>query len=301
MAAMRRTKASYTADAACAARAHGALHADARLRNPDHLAGRIVGMPFRIMLWPVLRRRFLQEYERRGPGVYFHHQARTKRFDALWVEELTAGTRQFVVLGAGFDTRAYRFTERPEGMQIFEVDHPLTGAEKQRRVRQVLRRKAPNVTYVSVDFAKDDLAERLEESGFDPEQRSFFLWEGVTPYHTAAEVDATLAFVAKMADGSSIAFDYVYRSALEAPSADAKKQFDLARAAGEPYDFGIDPADLGPLLARHALVLDSNLEPDEIIQRYLVGSDGRVWGKPPPFMGIAHARVIRPPTPPQWP
>ena len=286
-----RRKASFTADAACAARAHAALHADPRLRNPDHLAPRIVGMPFRMLLWPVLRRRFLSEYERRAPGVYFHHQARTKCFDALWVDALAAGARQFVLLGAGFDTRGYRFADRLGGARVFEVDHPLTSAEKQRRLRRVIGAPPDHMTYVPIDFVRQGLADRLASSGFDPTRRTFFLWEGVTPYLTADAVDATLALVARAAPGSSIAFDYIHRSTLVDPSADAKKQLDLARKQGEPYEFGVDPPDLAPLLERHGLALDSNLGADELAARYLVGSNGDVWGRPPPFLGIAHARV----------
>jgi methyltransferase (TIGR00027 family) len=248
-------------------------------------------MPFRAFLWPLFRRRFLQEYERRGPGVYFHHQARTKRFDALWLEELAAGARQFVLLGAGFDTRAVRFAERLRGARVFEIDHPLTGAEKQRRLRRIVEGAQEHVTYVPIDFVRESLADRLASSGFDAARRTLFLWEGVTPYLTADAVDATLALVARAAEGSSIAFDYIYRSALDHPSDAAKKQLDLARSKGEPYEFGVDPADLAPLLERHGLTLDSNLGSDDLVQRYLVGSDGNVWGRPPPFMGIAHARV----------
>ena len=286
-----RRKASYTADAACAARAHGALHPDARLRNPDSLAGRIVGMPFRMGLWWPFRDRFAVEYERRAPGVYYHHQARTKRFDGIWSDELAAGTTQFAVLGAGFDTRAYRFADRLKGARVFEVDHPLTSAEKQRRLRRVVEAKPTHVTYVPVDFVKEKVEERLAASGFDAKRRTLFLWEGVTPYLTAEAVDATLALVGSTAEGSSIVFDYISRSALDAPSEDLKKQLAAGEKYGEPYQFGVDLVALPALLARHGLALESNCDAEEMLKRYLVGTDGEVWGRPCAVLAIAHARV----------
>jgi methyltransferase (TIGR00027 family) len=286
-----RRKPSFTADAACAARANGARHADARLRNPDSLAGRIVGMPFRMMLWPPFRGRFELEYDRRAPGVYYHHQARTHAFDAVWRDEMAAGTAQYVLLGAGFDTRAYRFADALEGARVFEVDHPLTSAEKQTRLRRVVKSVPAHVTYVPVDFVRESVVDRLAASGFDPTRRTLFLWEGVTPYLTDEAVNATLAFVGSTAKGSSIGFDYMYRSALVTPTPDVKKQLDLAVSVGEPYQFGVDAADLAPLLARHGLALESNLDADAMVSRYLIGSDGKAWGRPCPILAIAHARA----------
>jgi methyltransferase (TIGR00027 family) len=285
-----RRKASFTADAACAARAHGALQPDPRLRNPDHLAHHLVVMPFRLFLWPLLQRRFIPEFERRGPGLYFWHQARTKHLDAIVTDEIAQGLQQLLVLGAGFDTRAWRFGDRLERARVFEVDHPLTSKEKQRRSKWIANRPAKNVTYVPVDFVHESLADRLAANGFDAAQRTLFLWEGVTPYVTAEAVDATLGLVARTAKGSSIAFDYVHRRLLDAPDAEEAKALERVRALGEPYQFGLDPDEVAPLFARHRLALESNLDAQALEQRYLIGSDGRLWGRVPAYMGIAHAR-----------
>jgi methyltransferase (TIGR00027 family) len=286
----KRRKTSFTADAACAARAHGAQHPDPRLRNPDHLAARLVVMPFRLLLWPLLRRRFVPEFERRGRGVYYLHQARTKHLDAVVLDECSRGLEQLVLLGAGFDTRAYRFADRLRGARVFEVDHPLTSAEKRRRSQRLAERPPAHLTHVPVDFVDESLEERLAASGFDATRRTLFLWEGVTMYLTADAVDATLALVARTAKGSSIVFDYVHRSLLDAPDDEQQRMLARVRASGEPYRFGVDPDGVAPLLARHALALVSNLDARALEERYLVGSDGSPWGRMPPYMGIAHAR-----------
>jgi methyltransferase (TIGR00027 family) len=288
---MRARRASFTAEAACAARAHGALHPDPRLRNPDHLARRLCGMPFSLLLWPLLRRRFVPEFERRGPGVYFLHQARTRHLDSLVGEELQRGLEQLVVLGAGFDTRAWRFGDRLTHARVFEIDHPLTSAEKQRRARRLGEAPPANLTWVPVDFVHQSIEERLQASGFDGSRRTLFLWEGVTMYLTAEAVDATLALVARSAAGSSVVFDYVHRRMLETPDAAEAKALERVRAVGEPYRFGVDPGDVAPLVAKAGLTLASNLDAPALEQRYLVGSDGQLWGRMPPYMSIAHARA----------
>jgi methyltransferase (TIGR00027 family) len=287
----RRRKASFTADAACAARAHGAMHADPRLRNPDHLAHHLVAMPFRLLLWPVFRRRFIPEFERRGPGVYFLHQARTKHLDGIVTDEIAQGLGQLVLLGAGFDTRAYRFADRLKGVSVFELDHPLTSVEKQRRLKRLGTAPPANLTFVPIDFIRESVEARLVASGFDAKRRTLFLWEGVTMYVTAEAVDATLALVARTAKGSSIVFDYVHRRMLEAPTPAEAKALERVRAVGEPYRFGVEPDELAPLVARHGLTVASNLDASVLERQYLIDSNGRSWGSPPPYMSIAHVRA----------
>jgi methyltransferase (TIGR00027 family) len=287
----RRRKASFTADAACAARAHGALHGDPRLRNPDHLAHQLVPMPFRLLLWPLFRRRFIGEFERRGPGVYFLHQARTKHLDAIVTREIADGIEQLVLLGAGFDTRAYRFADLLRDVRVFEVDHPLTSAEKQRRARRIAAATPANLAFVPVDFTTDAVETRLAASGFDSRRRTLFVCEGVTMYIGAAAVDETLSLVARAGKRSSIVFDYVHQRLLDAPTAAEVKALDRVRAVGEPYIFGVDPDDVAALVGRHGLTVVSNVGATALEQQYLVGSDGNSWGKPPAYVSIAHARI----------
>jgi methyltransferase (TIGR00027 family) len=282
----RRTRPSFTADAACGARAHGSLHRDPKLRNPDGFARQLVGMPFRALMYPMLRAAFLPIFEHRIPGVYFAHQARTHAFDSLLLREIEHGATDLVLLGAGFDSRAHRIARN---LRVFEVDHPLTSTEKRRRISRVLGASADHVRYVPVDFSRESLPERLAASGYDRSARTVFLWEGVTPYLDATAVDDTLAFVASAGRGSVVAFDYVV--GIDAPSTALKRQMDLAASYGEPYRFGLRPAELGPLLLRHGMKVVANLEAEEITRRYLVGSDGRIWGRPPDEIGFAIGRV----------
>jgi methyltransferase (TIGR00027 family) len=254
------------------------------------MAIRFVGGFFRFVLLPGIRNRFIKEYERRAAGVFFHHQARTKYIDGVLISELASGAVQVVLLGAGYDNRAYRFAAEVKDARVFEVDHPATSAVKQRRVRRVLGALPKHVTYVPVNFTNEKVEERLGAAGYDPSRVTLFICEGVLPYLDAAAVDGTFAMVARTAMRSSIVFDYLHRSALEHPTPLAKKHLEATANMGEPYQFGVDPDHLAALLARHELSVEENLSAEDLGARYLVGSDGRRWGEVAPFLSLAFAR-----------
>ena len=125
---------------------------------------------------------------------------------------LFEGIAQVVILGAGFDTRAWRIAG---ATRIFEVDHPNTSAAKQRCLQDA-KSLAP-VRYVKVEFNSDNLDKMLASAGYDPMRRTFFLWEGVTNYLTEAAVRHTFSFVGKAAPNSRIAFTYVHRDIVTNP------------------------------------------------------------------------------------
>jgi methyltransferase (TIGR00027 family) len=131
--------------------------------------------------------------------------ARTTFFD-LALHRHLADVDQLVILGAGFDTRSYRL---PAGAQIrcFEVDTPRTQAFK----RAMLKKAgvdARRVTFVPANFEREDWFQKLVGAGFEPTLRTFFLWEGVTPYLSREAVESTLRTIAGTAHGSVVAFDY---------------------------------------------------------------------------------------------
>jgi methyltransferase (TIGR00027 family) len=132
---------------------------------------------------------------------------------AIETQRLTGGAEQLVILGAGYDSRPYRFAHLLGGVQVFEVDHPATSTAKQAKVRALIGGIPANVAYVPVDFTVDNLADKLLECGYCTTRRTVFLWEGVTPYLNLEAVDTVLSFVmASAAAGSTIVFDYILRA-----------------------------------------------------------------------------------------
>jgi methyltransferase (TIGR00027 family) len=117
------------------------------------------------------------------------------------------GVRQILVMGAGFDTFAYRL--EPAGdIRVFELDHPATQAEKRRRLTEARIAEPRHVSYVAHDFEHGSMTGALEAAGFDPSKRTFVLWLGVTPYLTEEAVFATLSELARLPGGAEVVFDY---------------------------------------------------------------------------------------------
>lgn len=154
--------------------------------------------------------------ERRGPGVMGFLTVRERHIDEYLKTCLASGMQQVVILGAGYDARAYRFEDFKRGVKVFEVDHPATQQAKLKRVRKIFGDVPSYVTYVPIDFNNQTLEQRLRECGYDKHAKTLFIWQGVTQYLTPEGVDSTLAFVVShSAPGSSSIFDYMYTALLD--------------------------------------------------------------------------------------
>jgi methyltransferase (TIGR00027 family) len=141
---------------------------------------------------------------------------RERHIDEYLTACLATGVQQVVILGAGYDARAYRFDEFKHGVKVFEVDHPATQQAKLKRLRKIFEAIPSHVTYVPIDFNTQTLEQRLPDCGYDEHARTLFIWQGVTQYLTLEAVERTLTFVVKhSAPGSSIIFDYMYTSLLD--------------------------------------------------------------------------------------
>jgi methyltransferase (TIGR00027 family) len=163
--------------------------------------------------------------------------ARQTFYDSV-VDRYLAGVQQFVILGACFDTRAFRLHEGTP-VRSFEVDTPRTLAITQ----DVLRRAGVDpggVTFVAADFEREDWLVRLVAAGFNTTRPALFVWEGVTPYLERDAVVDTLRKISGTAPGSVIAFDYVTTELLESQSLYFHVVRASLRAGGEPLKFGID-------------------------------------------------------------
>ncbi len=154
------------------------------------------------------------------------------------VERTLVDMKQFVILGAGFDTRALRLSKELR-VRSFEVDAPGTQALK-RDMLQKAGLDASGITFVAADFEKEDWLGRLVEAGFDPGRPALFLWEGVTMYLDAPAIEATLRKIATTAKGSLVAFDYFTTEALTSSDLYWRYGRFATKAAGESLKFGID-------------------------------------------------------------
>jgi methyltransferase (TIGR00027 family) len=231
--------------------------------------------------------------DRRWPGPRGSGIVRTRIIDDALLAALADGASQVVLLGAGFDSRAYRISGI-ERTRVFELDQPATIASKRAGVCRRLGGVPEHVAFVPVDFNTDDVANVLRGAGFASDAPACFIWEGVTNYLTADAVNETLRDIAKLAaPGSVVVFTYVHCDALEDPARfeGARQTITRVRRVGEPFRFGFDPAELASYLRARGLVLTSDEATAEAARRYLgpLGREERVFG----FYRVAVARVDR--------
>lgn len=184
------------------------------------------------------------------------------------------GTEQYVILGAGLDTFAFREKEFLSKHKVFEVDHPLTQSDKLERIARAGWTIPDNLTFVPVDFTKDSLTERLIAAGFDTKAKSFFSWLGVTYYLSAEAIGKTLTELSSLcADGSTLVFDYPDETFFDASERRVQNTIMMAKAGGEPMQSAFSYSELEKLLEKHEFLIYELLTPDDI-QRNIIDKTG---------------------------
>jgi len=147
--------------------------------------------------------------------------------------ELALGIEQYVILGAGMDTFAFRHSELLESISVFEVDHPATQQDKLNRIKTAKWKIPENLHFVPVDFIEDGLAGYLKQAGFDCLKRTYLSWLGVTQYLSKNNMLQILkAIIPIIPKGSSIVFDYSNDKSHSIEQ--SRKISAMAKAAGEP-------------------------------------------------------------------
>lgn len=183
---------------------------------------------------------------------------------------VAAGARQYVLLGAGLDTFAYRNPYGDEGLRVFEVDHAGTQRWKQQLLAEAGIGVPASLTFVPVDFERDDLGGALRQAGFRGDQPACVSWMGVTMYLTADAVLRTLGTVAGFAAGSCLCFDYrVPPTMLNPIERVVSEVLELQIAAlGEPWLSTFDPAQLQSQLLELGFSSAASATPDDLNLRY---------------------------------
>ncbi|MFG1862197.1 class I SAM-dependent methyltransferase [Microbispora bryophytorum] len=162
------------------------------------------------------------------------------------------GVRQYVILGAGLDTYAWRPASGP--VEVFEVDHPGTQRWKREATARAGLPAPRRLTYVPADMEAGECpVDRLVAHGFDPDRPAFVSWLGVTVYLTREAVARTLAGLGRLAPGSEIVVDHLLPEALRGPRARAYAEalMPLVAKGGEPWLTFLSPREAADLLEEH--------------------------------------------------
>jgi methyltransferase (TIGR00027 family) len=286
------SKPSRTALSVAFARALADLDPNPKLRRVDPMAVHFLPAPLRYALRAVPYGFFHRLCSLSAPGGYEFTIARAAYFDDIFARALADGCGQVVFLGAGYDTKAYRFAQRARGARVFELDSPHT----QRRKLRILERVLPNhrelVCYVALNFHQQSLAEALSAAGYQSTVKTLFILEGVMPYLKPDAVDSTFAFIASSAPGSSAVFDYLYASVLrnECDYYGARTSYKGAWQHNEHWVFGIEEGQLEDFVRQRGFRILSHCTPRQLEALYwerVTNGRERVIG----CLGIAHCAV----------
>ena len=242
-----------------------------------------------------------EELSRRFPPVFIEEWMRSTRIylavRARYAEDelnkaIERGVSQYVILGSGLDSFAYRRRDLADSVRVFEVDYPATQRRKQARLRELGLELPPLVTFVSLDLERQPIMESLQKRGYRREGSTFFSWLGVASYLTEEAIVRVLQQVAACASGSEIVFNYLVPEALLHD--DQERQLlrmleSLAAARGEPVCSYFEPAHLVALVQEAGFAHVWDLGPEALDARYLADrTDGLRFT---PRMHLMKARV----------
>lgn len=218
------------------------------------------------------------------PGIHNSLSTRVRYFDDFVKRSIDEGLEQLVILGAGYDTRAYRIEGLRGKVRVFEIDHPGTQSVKIEKIRDIFGSLPDHVEYVSVDFETEDFGQKLLEYGYKKSQKTVFIMEGLLYYLPPKAVDEMLVFIAKNSGiESAIIFDYVHESSIDRTDGicgvqcKACNQNEIKNATkdmaqqGEPYKFGIKEGMLESFLAQRGFSHTCNVASDDYKKTYFHG------------------------------
>lgn len=223
------------------------------------------------------------------PGLHNSLSARVRYFDDFVKKSIDEGLEQLVILGAGYDTRAYRIDGIRGKVRVFEIDHSGTQRVKMKKIKDIFVSLPDHVEYISVDFETENFDQRLLEHGYKKSQKTVFIIEGLIYYLPQKAVDEMLSFIAtNSSTGSAIIFDYVYESSIDRTNGicgvqcTACNQNEIKNATkdmaqqGEPYKFGIKDGTIEAFLFERGFSRILNVTSEDYKKAYFHGiNEGR--------------------------
>jgi methyltransferase (TIGR00027 family) len=197
-------------------------------------------------------------------------------------QAIAAGIRQYVILGAGLDSFAYRRRELATRVRVFEVDQPDSQHWKQRRLDELEVEIPPSLVFVSVDFERETLADGLRRAGFDDTRPTIFSWIGVTMYLGLDAVEQTLRSIASFAPATRVVLTYdVPASALSGMQREVRDAISRVVAQlGEPFVSAFEPIEIESLLLRLGFLDIAHYSPADVVAQYLDHEDELRIGGP---------------------
>jgi methyltransferase (TIGR00027 family) len=250
----------------------------------DYLAEYFLPFHFKFLIkFKTIRVNVKNKSNKLTPGVYEYMLARTAFFDNVFIDALNKKIPQIVLLGAGCDTRAYRFAKLNSTAKIFELDIATTQNRKKKCLKKAQIDFPKHVTLVPIDFNKESLKNVLEKAGYENNEKTLFIWEGVSYYLEPDSVDAMLEFVSHSSHNESvIAFDYAISISEEnINNYYGVKEFAQTwrkHRSDELFRFAIDEGKIESFLEQRELKIVNHLDNREIEKTFLLNEKGSLIG-----------------------
>ena len=296
--ALKPGEVSVVAEMQTGFRAVAAMDPDEKVRNPDYLAEKFLTPNF-WFFGPLVKdykksRAFIKFY--RG-SRYYTINALTWHVDNILKDISEKNLEQVVNIGAGFDSRPYRFGKQMPNVHFFELDQPATLTRKIEMVKSEFGKLPQEVSYIPVNSRTQYIFDSLKRAGYDENKKTLFIWEGATQHTDREVVNFTLEYIAEhAAPGSEVVFDYICDEVVRGDYSKYRGARFLAvrlSANGEPLKFGIPEGFSREYVTQRGLKVISDLGPKELAKKYLVRSDGSIDGAPTAFVRVMHAKVER--------
>ncbi len=205
--------------------------------------------------------------------------ARTKFIDSVFQKAISNEFDQILIFGAGFDSRGIRFADLNKKTRIFEIDAPVTQKAKINQLKKRGIAIDPNIVFISIDFNKESLEDKLIDSGFKENKRSLFILEGLTMYLDPEAIDSTFHVIDQFAGtDSEFVFDYVYSSVLRGENLyyGESEVLNQLKDTNEPWSFGIEKGELESFLKDKNLKLICSLNSENLEDKFFKMNGNKV-------------------------
>lgn len=224
---------------------------------------------------PEKYRAFVARNESLVPGASNSIIARVRFFDEVVKSSIDDGLEQLVIVGAGYDTRAYRI-KGLDKIQVFEMDHPATQKIKIKKIKEIFKSLPNHVTYIPLDLEVDKFDQKLLETDYDTSKKTLFIMEGLLMYIPPEIVDKLLFFIVNNSGrGSSILFDYFPLSVIDG-TCELEAGQNLQKGvsdAGEPLKFGISEGSGESFLNQRGFKMIKNMTSEDYKKAYFHGKN----------------------------
>ncbi len=272
----------------------GSKERDIKLRAADDLAESFLPFHLRLLLSSRMVRSLIKYiYSKKLPGGIPYIVAKSRAIDDMLESSLADGDiKQLIFLGAGYDSRAYRFKHLLLKTRTYEIDHPEITSRKRAHVEQLGLARG-DVHYCAADFSagKDAFGlDWLSAQGVQRSASTVFIMDGVSYFLTPDAFRRVVEVMAEFPPGTQVVFDYAYAEILEGKTYRGSEAFKASLAKmGEPVTGGIAESRIAEYLQEFGFEVVSLLRPLDIETDYLTSSNGTSMA-PYGFLDIVRAR-----------